>query len=90
MRAYRPDQPRFPRLRAGTFIEAAASPFYGPQTCSFPRLRAGTFIEAVMSAGAVAAAEFPRLRAGTFIEASYYQQPELIIKISPPSGGDFH
>ena len=61
----------FPRLRAGTFIEAYSTSYPGhTHAHEFPRLRAGTFIEAVDSvAAAHSLMTFPRLRAGTFIEA---------------------
>ena len=36
----------FPRLRAGTFIEAVYSTSSIDSAGAFPRLRAGTFIEA--------------------------------------------
>ena len=39
----------FPRLRAGTFIEANGRGKQAPGGTPFPRLRAGTFIEARLS-----------------------------------------
>ena len=60
----------FPRLWAGTFIEALARGLYGLGTLAFPRLWAGTFIEAGEDDGEkIPVALFPRLWAGTFIEA---------------------
>ena len=62
---------RFPRLRAGTFIEAISKFPGGAYEAEFPRLRAGTFIEAPLIGLVMGLAyRFPRLRAGTFIEAS--------------------
>ena len=43
--AHPPRSHRFPRLRAGTFIEAKLKDSTLPENL-FPRLRAGTFIEA--------------------------------------------
>ena len=60
----------FPRLRAGTFIEATVSDGVITITkAGFPRLRAGTFIEANRNPLCRTSWTFPRLRAGTFIEA---------------------
>ena len=59
----------FPRLRAGTFIEARIRAALLPVNLIFPRLRAGTFIEADPYARTHTCVGFPRLRAGTFIEA---------------------
>ena len=64
----------FPRLRAGTFIEAEHGDVEDARA-AFPRLRAGTFIEADRRrVGEAGFLKFPRLRAGTFIEAKV---PEL-------------
>ena len=41
-----PDTMVFPRLRAGTFIEALEVEVTCTSELAFPRLRAGTFIEA--------------------------------------------
>ena len=81
----------FPRLRAGTFIEAVEVSARGKPQRQFPRLRAGTFIEAQFTSHhARVVLGFPRLRAGTFIEAVSSKDTVRLGKISPPSGGDFH
>ena len=60
----------FPRLRAGTFIEAISGDVDSAPIWQFPRLRAGTFIEAGIECKYSGVDQgFPRLRAGTFIEA---------------------
>ena len=63
--------PAFPRLRAGTFIEAVMTwRIVVRASRKFPRLRAGTFIEAKTTSSRYSNSKaFPRLRAGTFIEA---------------------
>ena len=85
--------PRFPRLRVGTFIEAASSLATSQDTTKFPRLRVGTFFGVGMggSPNDPAGGKFPPPRVGTFIEVALMLcrfVRRLII--SPPSDGEIH
>ena len=63
---------RFPRLRAGTFIEAGTAASAGDCTVNFPAFGRGLSLRPRGWVGLLPGRVFPRLRAGTFIEA---QQP---------------
>ena len=82
----------FPRLRAGTFIEAEARlEKLVLDDPDFPAFGRGLSLrQKHLEAASEQARAFPRLRAGTFIEAARTDPLNNPHRISPPSGGDFH
>ena len=82
----------FPGLRVGTFIEVPPlRRSNAPRLANFPALGRGLSLRGAARRRARSPTTgFPRLRAGTFIEGPRLHATLDRLRISLPSGGDFH